>query len=235
MMDLILPCYLVSEELVTLTKEAIASFGDVRLIVIDNASPLGGGYLRSVADVYVRNTHNVGYGKAVNQGLKLSGEGLVAIANNDVRLSSNWQHVTREVFSENDKTFSCHFRMLNYHEPFSFGSSTVYTGKERWCTGSFFVINNVTTPLYDEQFFNSYDDWDFFMTARKAGLYTAYTDKACYQHNHSTTQRALPEREVYNQENREKFKAKWGKYAEELFEDMYPEQMSQDYWKGFLL
>lgn len=230
-----MPCYLVNEELILLTKAAIESLGEVNLIIIDNGSTVGGGFLREKADIYIRNKTNLGYARAVNQGLKLAGKELVAIANNDIRVSSNWQEITREIFKTNPNVFSCHYRMLDYNAPLELGNSTVLTGKERWCTASFFVINNVFHPLYDEQFFNSYDDWDFFMTARKQGLFTAYTDAVCYQHNHSTTQRILPEREEYNRQNKEKFKQKWGNYAEDIFEEMYPDQMNSDYWKGFLL
>lgn len=234
MINLILPCYLATDELVHLTYDALESFGDVKKIIIDNASPIAGGILRSNADIYIRNQKNLGYAKAVNQGLKLAEPGLIAIANNDVRVSPNWQEVAKEVFEEPD-TYSCHFRMTDYEVPFEYGNSIVYSGKERWCTSSFFVIKSTSPHLYDENYLNSYDDWDYWTQIRSFGLRTAYTDKACYQHHHSTTQQLIPEREENNRKNREYYREKWGKYPEDWFTELYPEQMKQDYWSGFAL
>lgn len=228
-MNLILPCYILNDELLQLTKNAVESFGDVNLVVIDNASPLGGGYLRSVADIYIRNTENLGYAKAVNQGIKLT-DGLKAIANNDVRVSPNWQEVTNEVFTNNPKAYSVHFRMIEYDEPFDYGELTAYQGFERWCSSSFFVIRG--DELYDENLLNSYDDYDYWLRIRGKGLKTAYTNKASYQHAHSSTQQLIPEREENNKRNLEYFKLKHGEYPDEQFKKMYPEQMKKD-WRPF--
>ncbi len=234
-MNLIMPVYIVNEDILRLTKEAVASFGEVKLIIIDNASPLGGGYLRSIADIYVRNPVNLGYAKAVNQGLRLSVDAeFIAIANNDIRVSPNWQEVARSVLLGNSLAYSCHFRMTDYEVPFAYGDEVAYTGKERWCTSSFFVIrNNRSINYYDENFFNSYDDWEYWYRVRLNGRRTAYTNKACYQHQHSSTQSLVSEREIQNNKNKEYFKSKWGDYAEDLFERQFPEQMKQDYWEGF--
>ena len=85
-----MPVWIINEELRVLTMQAIQSLGKVNLIIIDNGSPLGGGYLRSVADIYIRNKKNLGYAKAVNQGIKLSKNEMKAISNNDIRVSPNW-------------------------------------------------------------------------------------------------------------------------------------------------
>ena len=97
-----MPCYIAKQELVELTKNAVESFGDVELIIIDDNSPQGGGYLRSIADIYVKNKENLGYGRSVNRGLKLATSQYIAIANNEVRISSNWQEVNEEVFSKDE-------------------------------------------------------------------------------------------------------------------------------------
>lgn len=228
-----MPCFNVNDELVALTKNAVESFGDVHLIVVDNASPVGGGYLRSIADVYVRNRENKGYAVAVNQGLDLAKTKLVAVSNTDVRVSPNWQEVATQAFLHDVPIGSLYFRMTDYDVPFAYGKQLVFTGKERWCTGSFFVLDTATGVRFDETFFNSYCDWDFGMRIRARERATAYTDRACYQHRHSSTQVLIPEREENNRRNAEYFKAKWGKYAEELFAEQFPDQMAQDYASGF--
>lgn len=237
-MVVIIPVYIFNEEILQLTKNAIESLGDVGLVIVDNGSPIGGGYLRSVSEIYLRSKENKGYAHAVNSGLSLIHNDLVAIANNDIRVSPNWLSVTQEVFEE-PNVYSCHFRMTNYDEPFQYGKDIVYQGKERWCTSSFFVIKtcdekgNLRKFYYDENFVNSYDDWSYWKDVRSHGLKQAYTDRACYQHKHSSTQVLLPTREEQNQKNREYFKKKWGMYPEDDFNKDFPDQMKKEYWEGF--
>lgn len=237
-MNVILPVFIQNEETLELTRNTIHSLGDCNLIVVDNNSSLGGGYLRSVANLYIKNHTNDGYARAVNQGLKLCGGEFVAISNNDIRVSSNWQDIfefQRSLYknSDVDSLGSLHFRMTDYDVPFAYGKNTMTEGKERWCTGSFFVMRNKW--LFDEHFLNSYDDWDIQHRIRKDGYQTCYTDMACYQHHHSFTQQQIPEREDNNQRNREYFKKKWGAFAENLFAEQYPEQMAVNYPDGFCL
>lgn len=233
MITVIMPVYIKDESTLQITRNAIYSLGECFLIIVDNGSQMGGGFLRDAAALYIRNQSNLGYAKAVNQGLALAKTNLVAIVNNDTRISPNWQDVAKEVLIT-ETVYSCHFKMINYDEPFSFGNDIFYTGKERWCTTSFYVINTEKYKFYfDENFFNSYCDWDYWHTVRKAGLKTAYTNKACYQHNHSFTQKQLPNWEEINKKNKEYFKKKWGDYAENLFAKEFPEQMRANYLDGF--
>ncbi|HEX9504139.1 MAG TPA: glycosyltransferase [Patescibacteria group bacterium] len=230
----VMPCWIINEELLELTKNAVESFGEVNLIVVDNGSTVGGGYLRSVADTYIRNKENLGYARAVNQGLMLGELGkYTAISNNDIRVSSNWQEVAREVLL-NDKAYSCHFRMIPYDEAFNHGDMTALTGKERWCSSSFFVLSPAHRKfLYDEAYgLGGYEDYDYWYRVRTEGLYTAYTNKASYQHKDSSTQNLLnqEERAKEDQRRREYFKSKFGEYPDILFAKTYPEQMKER-WK----
>ena len=232
-MNVVIPVFIQNEETLELTKNAIYSLGNCNLIVVDNNSSVGGGYLRALSTTYIRNNNNLGYARSVNQGLKLCTEKYIAIANNDIRVSPNWKKIAEEVLAT-PSVYSCHFRMTDYEEPFSYGDRVVESGMERWCTSSFFVIKS-PPRLYDEQYLNTYEDWDYWMTARKEGWSTAYTDKACYQHHHSFTQQQIPEREENNQRNREYFKTKWDRYAEDIFAEQFPEQMAVPYADGFCL
>src|SRR5258708_18792963 len=93
----VMPCWIINEELLELTKNAVESFGEVNLIVVDNGSIVEGGYLRSVADTYIRNKENLGYARAVNQGVMLGELGkYTALSNNDIPVSSNWQEVATD-------------------------------------------------------------------------------------------------------------------------------------------
>ena len=231
----IMPCHIMTEEHLHLTKQAVSTFGECELIVIDDASIIGGGYLRSIADTYVRNKENLGYGRSVNKGLKLATNEYIAIANNDIRVSPNWQTVTEEVF-KNPQCMTCHFRQTDYETPFQYGNNIFYEGKERWCHASFFVINrNVDFFLYDEHYRNTYDDWHYFFELRKRGWNQAYTDKAQFQHVHSATIPFMEKHNEVNKENAEYFRSYWGDSAENLFAKQFPDQMALDYLKGFEL
>lgn len=227
----VIPCWVLNEQILELTKNCIDSLGDVFLIIIDNASPMGGGYLREKADLYVRNKENLGFAKAMNQGLKLAKTKYVALVSNDTRPSPNWQEVAREVLAL-PKAYTCHFRMTNYDVPFQYGNKIIETGKERWCTAAFFVMLTENYKEYfDENFFNSFDDWDLFLRIRRNTFNTVYTDKACFQHHHSFTQKFVGFKGTA--ENREYFKKKHGKDPDELLAELYPDQVAQDYYEGF--
>jgi GT2 family glycosyltransferase len=230
MLDVIMPVFINDQETLDLTKAAIDSIkvAPVKLIIIDNNSSIGGGQLREWSNSYIRNKENLGYAKAVNQGLKLAGE-LVVIANNDIRVSPNWFDVLKENNHWTVPT-SIHFRMIPYDEPFSFGNEIWELGKERWCSSSFFLVPN--KQLYDENYFNSCEDWDFWLRWRDRGYKTAYTNKVCYQHKDSHTQKQILERALNDQKNRDYFKSKWGEYPDILFNQTYPEQMNRD-WRPF--
>lgn len=230
-MKVIMPVWLINEDLVQLTKNAVGSLGKVELIIIDNASSMGGGLLREMADVYIRNKENLGYAKAVNQGLKLCEHAeSVAIANNDIRVSPNWQEVSEEILKD-PLVMSVHFKMVPYYAHYLTGDKTWITGKERWCTNSFFVMRN--SGLFDENFFNSYDDWDLHARMYAKGFRTAYTNKAAYQHMDSSTQQFIPDRTENDKKNREYFIKKYGEEPEAMWARLFPDQMSQDYREGF--
>src|SRR3990167_1626078 len=227
--DVIVPVWITDEETLALTEAAVASLvPHKRLIVIDNASTLGGGRLREMADVYIRNKENLGYAKAVNQGLKLAGK-IAAVANNDIRVSSNWWKTSQEILKD-FLVGTIHFRMIPYDSPFNLGFETHKIGRERWCSGSFFVMRNEWA--FDENFLNSYDDWDLQTEIRKDGSFTVYSNKAEYQHRDSHTQLKIVDetRVERDKKNREYFKSKHREYPEDMYWRLFPEQMSQP-WK----
>lgn len=228
----VMPAWTINDAVQKMTENAIDSIGDAPLIIIDNASPQGGGYLRSKADTYVRNKQNLGFAKAVNQGIKLSKTRYVAVVSTDVRLPSNWREVAGEILgSAAPSVFSVHFRMTNYNDPFTEGSKTWIEGKERWCTAAFFILDKEKGLLFDEDYFNSCEDTDLFYRARKAGFNQVYTNKASYQHAHSFTQQFVGF--TGSEQNKEIFKIKHGEYPDILVGEELKEQMKVDYWEGF--
>ncbi len=251
MISVIIPAWINDQETLDLTVATIQSlkYLDNELIVIDNASTLGGGQLRQLADVYVRNPVNLGYCPAVNQGLKLAKGQLIAVANNDILVNPVWVDVAQEVFKE-DKVGTLHFRMTEYNQPFIEGSDIAYTGKERWCTNSFWVtsrkfldelreIEKKLEPypgLVDETYGRGmYDDWDFAWRIFIAGYKRVYTNKTSYKHmiTHSFNKLPSEQRQLESANNLNYFIKKWGEEPDKLFARTWPAQWAMDYWTNF--
>lgn len=242
----IVPFYQINDELFKLSRAMFLSLdeteGDdeIEKIVIDNGSPIGGSYLQQEADIYIRNRENLGYCKAVNQGMKLATGELLAIGNSDIRMSSNWLTVAREILEKNPKVGSAHFRMIPYEQPFNPGQNTWITNKERWCHGSLYVIRRKALPegLYFEGYgMGGYDDYDLFHRMRDInGWQQAYTNTTEFQHQDSSTQIALNIRDNDRAErdlkNRELYKERFGEYPDLQFANLFPEQMKLS-WKPF--
>jgi len=238
--SVIIPCWVTTAETLNLTQLAIESLPESHLIIVDNASTLGAGYLRSVADTYVREKTNYGYARAVNDGIVLARTPYICISNNDIRVPKNIFSVALEIFK--DKSIgSVHFYEIFYDAPFYNGDKVWKTGKERWCTSSFFILRSRALKdcgLYDEKFDGrgTYDDYDFWHRFRHInGWKTAYTTKAQYQHwgSHSFQVRGQKQREKYDEINRQYFISKWGKDPDTLFSKIYPKQWQINYADGF--
>lgn len=230
-MKVIMPAWIVNEDLKQMTIEAVESFGDEDLVIIDNDSPMGGGVLRGLADTYVLNKSNLGYAKAMNQGFRLfPDEDFYVFGQNDTRVSPNWKQVALDILKD-PTVGSVHFRMLAYDEPFSYGNETWTTGKERWSHSGFVVLRNILQE-FDENFINSYEDYDFWYRLRINGYKTAYTNRACFQHKDSWSQQFKPDRNENDKRNYEYYNQKHGEYPDLQFARLYPEQMTVP-WKPF--
>ena len=235
MIDTVMLAYNFNESLADLTRQAIFSVKESskgKLILVDNASTFGGGMMREEADVYIRNKTNLGYPAAVNQGVNLSKELFIAIANNDIRISPNWVEVTEEIMKDKE-VGTVHFRMIPYDQPFNNGNETWLKGKERWCSSSFFVIRADAFQGYDENYgAGGFDDYSHHYRMRRQGWKQAYTNKAEYQHMDSITYRTMEDqskRAERDLKNREYFKSKFGVYPDEQFAKEFPDQMNIPY------
>lgn len=223
-MRVIMPVYNLDDQGVTLTQNAVNSLQGHEITVIDNASPVGGGALREVADVYIRNKENKFYSGAVNQGLKLLwDEPWVCVSNNDIRVPPQWSDVAEDILKNNADVCSVHFRMIPYDQEFNPANDTWIGGKERWCSSSFFVVR--PTQLYDPNLVNSYDDYDYWYRYRSRGFKQAYTNKAEYQHLDSSTIQKMPSHTEANKRNYEYYKQKHGFYPDVGFAEEFPDQI----------
>lgn len=236
MIDVVMLAYNFNEDLVQLTKNTIHSLKESRmnkLIIIDNASTLGGGILREEADIYIRNKENAGYPRAVNEGFALSKADYVAFANNDIRVSNNWVEVAEEIFKD-PTVGTVHIRMVPYDEPIVPGNDVWVGGKERWCHGSFYVVRREAFQGYDDSYgAGGFDDYDHFKRMRAKGWKQAYTNKCSFQHMDSITYRTMEDQEIRHQrdlKNREYYKQKFGEYPDLQLNTEFPDQVSQPYF-----
>lgn len=249
-----MPVWVKDQELLELTEKAVESFEKAtpgaEVIVVDNGSTFGMDYLREAGSLYIRNKENLGFATAVRQGWLLASSNIVATVNNDIKVAPNWLEVVEPILSD-PIVGTVHPRMIDYEEPFKYGQTISYRGKERWCTFSFFVLTKDFLArlaaaeqgrepypgVMDANYKINSADWDFCHRVRRAGFRQVYTDKTAYQHKHSSTQLKLGDekREELERLNREYFKNKFGEYPEILFAQEFPDQMKVDYKNGFKL
>lgn len=238
----IMPCYLIDPSLVELTREAIHSFRkaepDAEIVIVDDGSKFGSGFLKNEADVYVRFQKNQGFIKAVNAGMQIANSFYLAICNNDIRVAPNIFKVACEILKDGS-IYSVHPRMTLYDVPFEYGEQVVKTGKERWCQTSCFVVRGVPGVFAFPDFFEgtggAYEDWYYWSIVRMRGWKTAYTDETCFQHKDSSTTQLVGEGKKEHEMNRQLFKMTLGEYPEDYYFKLYPNQMTASWRGGFEL
>ena len=173
------------------------------------------------ADKVITNDENLGYAKAVNQGIRCAKGGYIAIVNNDVLVFDHWLKDMQDALE-----FDLNLVMATpmYGKPFAravearelrektLGNtfdrdvsdfkdfSCVLTRKD--------VFNKV--GLFDEQFFMYCEDLDFMRRMDKEGLKYASTKRVNTSHIISATASGIDETPVIMNESKEKLKAKWG-------------------------
>jgi glycosyltransferase involved in cell wall biosynthesis len=220
-----------NQELLALTRAFVESVRmadpNVQLVIVDDGSDFGGGFLRELADLYIRHSKNLGYLHAVNHGLKVADGKYIAVAGNDEIVAPNIFDVAEDILENNPEVYSVHPKMIEYNEPIKYGEGTWLYGKERWCQTSFWVIRNELPFLFDANFKGTggaYEDYDLWATVRKQGWQTAYTNRTVFGHKDSSTTRILGEQSKKHQENLTYFKSKCGKEPAEYYQSLYPDQ-----------
>lgn len=194
--SVIMPVYAISQELVNLTWQAIDSLEPIdELILIDN-----GGYsihhIAMKADIYIKNKRNLGFGKSVNQGLKLATGDYLAVVNNDIKLlSGNLKSlaIANTVTSpkvDNQEPLPEHFGIV----------------------GCFFVLPRIVYEKvggFDERFEIGYwEDTDLFRRIKEAGFDFKTVEEVRIWHKGGATIHQM-ERDKYFYENKKKFEEKW--------------------------
>lgn len=92
--SIVIPLYLIDAEVLDAARKCVASIkehtNNYELILVDNGGIKNVDEWRAVADVYILNQKNVGYGPAINQGFKVARGKFLCAMNDDVIVSNNW-------------------------------------------------------------------------------------------------------------------------------------------------
>jgi GT2 family glycosyltransferase len=174
----------------------------------------------------VRNLENAGFGRACNQGIRLSTGKFIAIVNNDTWLMKEWDRaLIAEIGSRALDEVGPFFDERPWAEdPDARARAFLEQNKDRFRTHfvpmlMFFTRRAVERlcfdhgGLFDERFFVTYEDNDLLQRMRILGIRYGQTSR-CYIWHHSMGTRATPNLlpTGYEQEGLQLFIEKWGSY-----------------------
>ena len=220
MISVIVPCYLLPDknnELLRFTAKCIDSLREntsqpYRVIIIDNGSLVGVDYLQSVASngYYHRNDDNLGFAKAVNQGLKIAVDEKsewIVVCNNDIEFLPDWFENMSNAWDENTGVVSSHLHDHDFEHNAGIQEATV---------GLMFGALWLTKPdivrkvgFLDESFERGmFEDRDYWQRVKAAG----YILKKAGWCNHigNATWGKLPNQQEIYIKNRDYYNRKWG-------------------------
>lgn len=217
MIHVIVPCYLLPDNnnaLLKWTARCVDSLRQTlsqpyRVLIIDNGSTIGTGYLMAISTsgYYRRNQSNLGFAKAVNQGLRMSENAeWIVVANNDIEFLSGWFEAMSGAWDEKTGVVSSH---LHAHDP------EHKAGVQNATVGTMFGALWMTKPsivgdvgLLDESFeFGYFEDRDYWQRIVRAG----YTMKKAGWCNHAgnATSGKLKNMNDFFMANKRRYEEKW--------------------------
>ena len=118
-----------------------------------------------MGDVYVRNQQNIGYVRAINQGIKLASSNYIVCGNNDYMMTPGWIKALKEPLDDID-----YCGIMCPHVEGSPKRETIWV--ELGTPGGWYMIKRETITkigLLDERFFNVFADFDFCWRMGKIG------------------------------------------------------------------
>ncbi len=226
LVSIILPVYLTNYSLFHYTGNCIGNVraytktGKYELIVVDNGSPIQPPSLQSYyADRVIKNTDNLGYTKACNQGIRMSRGEFIVLLSNDVQVFENWLEGMLEGIKSGNDLVMAH-PMYSLTEPFAraIESRAVWDGRKKFDSipgGKDFscvmfersLVDEIGT--LDEQFFNYCSDTDFLKRMDEAGRKYAMIDRVATSHLSDATGFSISETPEIMNKDKALFKEKW--------------------------
>lgn len=212
MISAVVKCHLLDHDLQVMTQDALDTIKPYvdELILVDHDSPVGGGWLRSEADIYIRNSKALGFPQTVKQGMGVANNRYVAILNNDIKFFGDWVTPLMEF-----KDYPLiHPKLIDWGQPLAIGNNVVENmAPQDGMYFSAFIVDKLAYEKlggWDTDYdFWGYDDWDFYYRFLKGGFKSVWTDKVAYWHKSGATIRRIG-KEKYKKKNREIFTQKHG-------------------------
>lgn len=172
------------------------------------------------ADKVIPNKENLGYAKAVNQGIRISSGEYIAVINNDVQVFDHWLEDLQEALQHVDLIQAYPMYGIPYGravESRTLREETLDKTVEE-CLDDFKDFSCILTRkelfqkigLFDEQFFAYCEDLDLIRRIEKEGGKVASTKRVRTHHIISMTGSTLADTPKIMDESKEKLKAKWG-------------------------
>lgn len=197
MISIIIPIYILDEEIKKLTENCIKSIKDTtedyEIIVVDNASPV-----KFPADIV--NKENKGNAVAWNQGLEKAKGDYLVLCDNDVEVKKGWTVMTE--YADNAIVF-----------PKSKLGDDNYYGER--LAGFFWMMSRETFEklgyVSEEYGIANFEDTDYFMRAQENGV-KLLTSPAKVWHKGRATCEKVPEVNEIYYKNENYYKRKWKKF-----------------------
>lgn len=187
---------------------------DMEVIVIDNASTDGS--MEIIRDKFpqvklIRNSENMGFCKAVNQGILLSTTPYVVLLNNDTRVERNFVHELEKAIEHQPSFFSASAKLISLYEKDKLDDAGDYYCALGWafargkgkspdkydkeceifasCGGGSIYKREVLLELglFDENHFAYLEDIDIGYRAQIFGYKNIFAPKAIVYHAGSAT------------------------------------------------
>ncbi len=238
---IVIPHYIISEQVAQFAKNAIKSFKDTADCIVvncDDTSPFDSSFLKDISDVYIRNPKNLGFAGNCNVGFRYVLEHekedcFIVCANNDIEVYSHWLERFKEdlKFLDGDMIGGLGYQNkkdsenyeTNPDSKFKCGYFSEGGRLEDWMfPGGFWLMKKSVIEdvgLLDENFkHGGVEDIDFFYRAKLKGKRLVMTPRVPYWHFEGATRYSDLEKGTQAKAdvgNRAYFKKKYGVELEE--------------------
>lgn len=225
MIYVVMPHYILNEEIAKLAKNAIKSFQDdgCKVVSVDDHSPFDTECL-SESDFIIVRGENGGFAKCMNTGLRAvlnlaKNDDLIVCANNDVETRGNWVEEAERCFSEfkADLVGGLGYRTKNIPKCEDNRVSEGGLFSDWMFPGGFFIGKKKffeTCGIYDENYAHGgIEDIDLFHIAKQKNKRLIMSPKIQYWHQEGATRYSKTQKEKQTdaiQKNELYFKEKYG-------------------------
>lgn len=182
---------------------------EIEVIVVDNASTDGSDF--QIEKKYprvkmIKNSQNLGFAKAINQGIKKSSGKLIFVANDDLVfekdslknlvIDMNRDPITGiiggKIFYKNKpkSVSSAGYQMNKWTGNIYYSKNPQKVKEPDWIQGCAMLIKKVVFKhigYFDENFTHFFEDFDFCLRAKRANFKVVYSPHATFWHGESVT------------------------------------------------